>query len=229
MRGFGIAALLCALTAMMACQKIDADDLSYDNQHKTERPPSGGTTGNDGNVPEGEGGQDAVVPPDGGASFGIDGHVAVLAEPVSNDKARVTLVSLSEWDNVPSAFHGTDGDKAKSITANYREGDITGWHIPTRAEADKLKALYGCHPDETGQQYLDTLVSLNNRLTGFGGMPLKVWKEKTGYPAYRYLCDDAEYSFSLKKGTNKTKAGASTLYHLRLLKDTVVTIKNTNN
>ena len=114
-------------------------------------------------------------------------------------------LSLMEWTDIVSANNEGNPKQAKEIAAEYSEGGMTGWRMPTADEAKELKNLYG------GSQ----LASLNESLQTLGGTPLSDIDEKGD--KVRYLCDDGLKTFSFADNTTVSNAGAKSTYRLRLV------------
>lgn len=134
-------------------------------------------------------------------------HIVAFVDTLAPDSALVTLISLYEWSNLASAYHESRSDEARSIALCYQEQNLTGWHIPTADEAKRLRTTYG---DDT-----EMFAHLNNLIASIGAHPLT---SQNGDSNVRYLCEDAQKTFSFVSGSSITKAGAKvTAYHLRLL------------
>lgn len=224
-RNSGVLILLGMLLAVTACQKIDADDFtaqgSKTDTSSTPDPSDGDTNG------MGEGGEDAgakqlVEQSDGTLLFPADNHVIALTMHVGSTADNVLLVSLYEWHDVYSTYSSTNSTQALDIVGRYKEGGMTGWRMPSKEEAKKLRDTYNSYPENSGIHLSDTLQSLNAKIAALGGRTLRAWESKDGCPAYRYLCSEADSSFSLKTGSSTTKAGTKTKYNLRLVKDSVI-------
>lgn len=152
------------------------------------------------------------------------GHVVALVEPVPTPatpshttEVCITLLSKSEWSDLPSALNATNPDAAFAIPPTYTEGTLKDWRIPTAAEAKIIKATYT--PSQSSDQILGgcAFESLNALLLSIAAPTLQVTDEK-GNPV-RYLCEGATRSFSFASGTTISAAGTkSTNYRLRLVK-----------
>lgn len=147
--------------------------------------------------------------------YADDGTSAILDEDELTDRESVNLLllSLNEWTGVVSANHEDDPEAAITIARDYTEGDLSGWKIPTSAEAKNLKSLYSATNE--------TLTSLNATLETNGGtsiVPLDAKGENL-----RYLCEDATYTYAWKTSASLTKAGATVKYSLRLVNHVRVT------
>ncbi len=115
-------------------------------------------------------------------------------------------LSLMEWTDIVSANNEGNPRQAKEIAAEYNEGGMTGWRMPTAEEAKELKNLYGG----------SNLASLNESLQALGGTPLSDIDEKG--EKVRYLCDDGLKTFSFADNTTVSNAGAKSTYRLRLVR-----------
>lgn len=210
------------LLTMAACQKIDAEDIDAEDENnktastvnKSNNADNNDKTDNDSDV-----NSPLKKQPDGTLLFSSDKHV--VAYEYDDNGHHVVYISLHEWGDMPSAISDA-GSMAIDIAGRYTEGDVTGWHIPTREEARNICRIYNRTINEN-MVYDDALQTLNNKIKTVGGQELRAWYKKDSNPALRYLCEDAMYSFSLKKGSNITKCGAITKYNLRLIKDSIIT------
>lgn len=145
-----------------------------------------------------------VVPP---LPAFVGDHLVVFADTIAPDSLRLTCLSLVEWTDLPSANHVSDSLASITLAAAYQEMDLREWHIPTVAEAQRLRSLY---PADSV-----SFSTLNSLLTSASCAPLSV---KDGSSNVRYLCDDAHRTFSFLPSTTISTAGTkSTSYRLRLL------------
>lgn len=225
------------LFILTACQKIDMDNSkegSNNSKATSSKTESKGSTDEDDDDEEYDNEEDfdndniedesdavykSLTPetlPDGTIYFPTEGHVKILD---GDDDTSWILVSLYEWD-----LYANNTTEIERTTNNYREGDLTGWRIPTKIEAEKMRERYKC--SSTMLDFSDELNNLNEKIKSHGGKILRPWEKKSSLPPYRYLCENAYYSFSLKSTSQISGAGAKTLYHLRLVKDTTITKNN---
>lgn len=133
-----------------------------------------------------------------------NGHVVGFVNEISETEREVVLISIKEWENISSAF-SSNANQAKEIAAQYEENGLSGWIIPTRNDGMALNRLYS---------YDNNRALINSALETCGGTGLI---QMYGTSAVRYLCADAEYTYSYKSATI-TKAGEKTTYYLRLVK-----------
>lgn len=137
-----------------------------------------------------------------------NGHVAVWTETTAEGETSITLISLYDWGEMPSANHEEKGALVSEVAKNYQEFDLTDWRLPTAEEAKLLKVEYG-----EGSEKLETL---NKLLESVEALPLQV---KVGTENARYLCEEGTKSFSLATGSTISNAGSkSENYRLRLFK-----------
>lgn len=141
-------------------------------------------------------------------------HVILLADTVSKEKVDVMYISLCEWSDMPSSFSLDNGTDAGVIASEYVEGDLIGWHIPSLDEVRRIKACY--------DGMTTRLDDLNRRLEASNAKP--VCLADVSGKTYRYLCSDGDSTFSFRQGYATLKAGATVKYHLRLVKDTMITL-----
>lgn len=133
-----------------------------------------------------------------------NGHVVGFVDEKSDTEREVVLISVKEWEKISSAF-SSNASQAKDIAAQYEENGLSGWIVPTRNDGMALHNLYS---------YDNNRALINSALETCGGTGLI---QVYGTSAVRYLCEDAEYTYSYKSGTI-TKAGEKTSYYLRLVK-----------
>lgn len=137
--------------------------------------------------------------PQAGNNFG--GHIFAA---VSNKYAL--LISLKEWQNMPSAYHAKEGKKARDIANSYKEDEIEHWMIPTAEMADVL-----------ANNWAGDLSDINETLTEAGGDPISL-TDSDGKNV-RYLCDDGFKTFRWTASANILDAGKTVkTYRLRLVK-----------
>lgn len=135
-----------------------------------------------------------------------EGHVVALADTMDNNTCEVMLISLKEWDDVPSAY-GSNPDAAQTKTMEYNENGMVGWSIPSKSEANILKYVYSQE---------NNFNILNKQLETCGGTPLL---QTEGSTNVRYLCENGTYAFGFKPSSSISSAGATVNYHLRLIKN----------
>lgn len=133
-----------------------------------------------------------------------NGHVVGFVDEKSETEREVVLISVKEWEKISSAF-SSNASQAKEIAAQYEENGLSGWIIPTRNDGMALNRLYS---------YDNNRALINSALETCGGTGLI---QQYGTSAVRYLCEDAEYTYSYKTATI-TKAGEKSTYYLRLVK-----------
>lgn len=141
-------------------------------------------------------------------------HIVALVTPVpeasasGSSEALVTLISLYDWGNLPSALNETNPSLATSIAQGYQEYDLSDWRIPTSAEVKALKAAYSAPVPEASASGLSDILTL---LMQAEGLPLIL--------DARYLCEEGTKSFSFAPGSTISTAGTkTTTYRLRLVK-----------
>ena len=133
-----------------------------------------------------------------------NGHVVGFVNEISETEREIVLISTKEWEKISSAF-SSNANQAKEIAAQYEENGLSGWIIPTRNDGMALNRLYS---------YDNNRVLINSALETCGGTGLI---QMYGTSTVRYLCEDAEHTYSYKSATI-TKAGEKTTYYLRLVK-----------
>lgn len=141
-----------------------------------------------------------------------NGHVVVEVDETQQG-ADLLLLSTLEWTGLTSSNYTADPDAAKRLAHAYCEGDLTGWRIPTKEEAQRLRTTY-----------MDRLSDLNQLMTLVSGRSVLAVDDKS--TTIRYLCQDASQSFAFVSGTSIAKAGAkANTYHLRLVKTVPVRLE----
>lgn len=133
-----------------------------------------------------------------------NGHVVGFVNEISETEREIVLISIKEWEKISSAF-SSNANQAKEIAAQYEENGLSGWIIPTRNDGMALNRLYS---------YDNNRALINSALETCGGTGLI---QMYGTSTVRYLCADAEYTYSYKSA-NITKAGEKATYYLRLVK-----------
>ena len=139
-------------------------------------------------------------------------HLLVYLGKVSEREAHALLLSLNEWEEVPSAHNEADPTASVLLAHQYMEADaglgiLSGWHVPTQEEATLLLSWYA-----------DDNVYMLNELLDRADMPPVQVMDAKGHPQ-RYLCNDGTHTFSLSsQAAALSKAGAKTTYRLRLVK-----------
>lgn len=133
-----------------------------------------------------------------------NGHVVGFVNEISETEREIVLISTKEWEKISSAF-SSNANQAKEIAAQYEENGLSGWIIPTRNDGMALNRLYS---------YDNNRALINSALETCGGTGLI---QMYGTSTVRYLCADAEYTYSYKSA-NITKAGEKATYYLRLVK-----------
>lgn len=142
-------------------------------------------------------------------------HLVAFIDSLSPNVTELTLLSLYDWGNLPSANHTTRLDEAINIASNYTELDLSNWRIPTTDQAKRLRDTYGSN--------LPAFEQLNALLRSIEASELQL---QTGNDNARYLCDDGLKSFSFVSGTSISSAGTkATNYRLRLRHTLRVTTK----
>ena len=140
------------------------------------------------------------------------GHLLYYLGKVSDREAHALLLSLNEWEEVPSAHSETDPTASLLLSNRYVEADadlgtLSGWQVPTQEEATLLRSWYA-----------DDNVFMLNELLDSQDMPTLQVTDSKGRPL-RYLCNGGTHTYSLSsQATALSKAGAKTTYRLRLVK-----------
>lgn len=155
----------------------------------------------------GSGDSDTTMPAVPQAGTLWNEHIVAAVAETTDEDVELLLLSTTEWSGVTSAYHSETPNKAAEIVAAYVEGSIDGWKIPTRDEAKLMRNVLG-----------DSNLPATNELLATHGMATLSFGEDTeNGNKVRYLCDDANNSFSWD-GTSVTKCGSKRTYHLRAVK-----------
>lgn len=131
----------------------------------------------------------------------FDGHFVIFTDSLSPRVAELTLMSLTDWAKMMSAYSETP-EAAVDTAGCYVEFGLAGWAIPSETMARRMREELS--PDE-----------MNVELAAMYGDEIHV---TDGSSNARYLCEEAEKTFSFAENTKITKAGAKTKYRLRLVR-----------
>lgn len=125
------------------------------------------------------------------------------------DEATLLLISKTDWDKQTSAFNQSVPAEAFDIASSYAESTLSGWRVPTEAEGRILFQSYNSF-EEGESSPLAALVATAS------ADPICIVDDKG--EKVRYLCADAEktYSFSVNSILNAGKTVKN--YHLRLVR-----------
>lgn len=201
------------LLSVAACQKIDDAEV--------ERLTKGDNSSADGKTDAEQNG-DTPADINNSATLQVETEEHFVAvRKTLEDGVHMTLLSLMEWEDKPNGRSLDERlEDLRAVAEQYCEGGITGWHIPSRGEAEDIKALF-----LSSGAYSEVLNDANTKLKAMGGRPLNAWKGNDGRTPWRYFCEDAGVlkSFSFKAGSVFSNAGAQTTYYLRLVKDSLQT------
>lgn len=118
-------------------------------------------------------------------------------------------LSTEEVPNVLSAY-STTPTAAAELAAEYQEGDLDDWHIPTYDEARALRGALACISPFYAEEETDILPKLNKALDGLGLRGIyREW----------YLCDEGKQVFDFDFNNSIKKASKTTKYRLRLARE----------
>lgn len=154
-----------------------------------------------------------------------DDHLLFYIDKQSSSGCVAYLLSLWEWDNIESANSedkpGLNNSNHSVIMAGlYSEagttfGNLDTWRVPTKDEANLLKATYGG---------ASRVIPLNNIIAEanarFGDTDYRpiTLKDENDADA-RFLCDDGTYTYTMAaEKSSITKAGTQKKYYLRAVK-----------
>lgn len=151
-----------------------------------------------------------------------NGHIVIAIldeegnhiESSTASSGTMLLLSFCDWDNMTSAINTASPTEAFSIANGYGETDLSkGWRIPTTDEAKILTANYLADPN-----VFDAL------LQEAGADPVVLTDQKGSN--LRYLCQDAQKTFSFKNTTISNAGATVKNYHLRLVRTVKVKKEN---
>lgn len=138
-----------------------------------------------------------------------EGHIVASSTPDEDGQAAtLLLMSLRDEGGLTSAFNTSSPTTAFTTAQEYAEYAIASWRIPTEEEATILRNAYVGDPDK-----MDALIEEAQ------GSAVVLTDDKGNN--LRYLCADAEKTFSFKQGSsyNSIKSAGATVktYRLRLV------------
>lgn len=147
-----------------------------------------------------------------------EGHIVASTMPDEDGKAAtLLLMSLCDEGGLTSAFNTSSPTSAFSTAQEYSEYALSSWRIPTEEEATALRNAYTSDPDR-----MDALIEEAQ------GSAVVLTDDKGNN--LRYLCADAEKTFSFKQGSsyNSIKSAGTTVktYRLRLVTTVRVVVAN---
>lgn len=147
------------------------------------------------------------------------GHFIGAVENVTESSADLLLLSRDEWYDVPSCYNEENPDAAQTLADAYSEDGLTGWSIPTTAEAKAIRTAIGNSALET----------TNETLTANGLAPLSDNVKDDNGNQVRYLCEAGSRALTWDESTSKSvsKTGKTRTYYLRVVKR--VTVKMEKN
>ena len=148
--------------------------------------------------------------PEAGAA--LNGHVVALVQNATETEADVLLLSLAEQDGVYSPTASGHETEMADYVAAYKEGELSGWAVPTEAEARQLRAAYAGNFD-----------ALNTVIASLGGAELAVYANANNNA--RWLCENGTKTFNFASSGSITTAGSSVKYRLRMVKALHVVVK----
>lgn len=141
-----------------------------------------------------------------------NGHIGVNCEHLDDGMTDLLLLSLNEWQDLPSANNPEGPELLNGLYAGYQEDGLGGWHIP---DADEAKLLHDNYANGS-----ELFLLLNVLMADKGAMEMRAVDGKENV---RYLCDEGLKSFSLARDTKISDAGAKGQnYSLRLVRHVVI-------
>lgn len=143
-----------------------------------------------------------------------DEHVIVAADeaPATPGTYNLLLISKKDWDAVPSAFNESGGYSAADYAEVYSENGLSGWTIPTEDQARLLYDQYS--------QHTDAFAAVLQNIGADPVMPV----DDSGKNV-RYLCANAEKTYSYKTSSILTAGKTVKDYHLRLVRKVTVSTR----
>lgn len=210
---------LLIVLLLISCGQLELSDSLADNPPAADKSPASDTS-----VPDADNPSETISVPALPTPCSIwQNHIVALVAPVSEasasdcPEALITLISLYDWANLPSALNADNPTLATSIAQGYQEYDLTHWRIPTAAEAKALRAAYPA-PAPGGLPSAPVPEESSSGITGINALLMQA-EGLLLIPDARYLCEEGTKSFSFAPGTTISAAGTkSTNYRLRLVK-----------
>lgn len=143
-------------------------------------------------------GDDVTGFPEPGTMF--KGFFVVSVEKQSATTATAMIMSLKDWSGLASAKNenGREDDAEKAM-ANYSEGVVTEWLIPDADDVVTLQSMCA-----NGK-----IDAVNAVLQSAGASPIDT--------SSRYLCNEAQSTFSFVSGSISAGGTVKSDYHLRLV------------
>lgn len=136
-----------------------------------------------------------------------NGHFVAYSEINEEEtEADIMLLSLQEWDDIPSIEY--TGSKAESLANSYSEDNITNWHVPTSEEVNIMKEYCGG----------DNFDTMNDLITSNNGIIVTAEGQDTNKNSLRYLCEELQKTYSWKSGSKISDAGLTRTYNIRFIK-----------
>jgi hypothetical protein len=134
-----------------------------------------------------------------------DGHVVAY---VSGNAGL--LFSKSEWNSLPAKI-----ESLQELTTNYKEGDVSGWIVPTKEQIQTIKNHY--------EGLVNAYGSINNALKQEKGTEIK-------FESRWYLCEGASmkysfYSNKISELSTTDEKEDSKYFYLRLVKPVTFKLK----
>lgn len=182
--------LLIIILLVTSCQKIGEEDIADMTTPKAQNEKS-----------DGVGEQSLVAEGSCITYFPNNAHQPALSEDLGNGSVRYMLISLTEWSDI--VLSATSESSLAEIVDSYKESSMTGWHLPSKDEAQLIRT-----------SVLPRLDSFNSDISSLGGTPLS--------GTVRYLCASFDSTYAFKDRSTVSKAGQKTKYSIRLVKDTVI-------
>lgn len=133
-----------------------------------------------------------------------DGHVVALVDNTTSTEADLLLLSLADKDGIYAPEVPNHETDMADYTNAYGENNLTGWSIPTEAQARALRTAYAGAYD-----------NLNAKIDQLGGTLIEVYSTSSNA---RYLCEEGTKTFNWAEKGQITAAGTSLKYRVRLVK-----------
>ena len=145
-----VALFVCiAALTIVSCSSVSLDDLVEEETETTSQKKSSEKSVSENVLRQTKSGPssalfyDRQMPENLSVGGSISGMKVLQIKREETDNQYVvttlTLLSGSEWVGVPSANAAENGTTAQSLSDECAEAGETGWHIPTRAEAQLIR------------------------------------------------------------------------------------------
>lgn len=210
-----------------SCQKIDDDLLGKENNTQTNNKDADNSENDKSSTTQQDGTSQVSNYNQENNTLETSEHAALLYMTNDGDallKSELTgtetltsvlYISLMEWQ-LPT-FNNNGAGEALALASTYREGNVTGWRLPTYNEVVTLKGKYDV---KNGDSSL--LEELNTSIEAVNGMPFYNKDEKSNNKYFLCLKENTtnefyKYNFLTTYSKPNGTIGKTVTYYLRLV------------